>query len=159
MKPSHETAQKTVVVTGATSGIGLGIAKELARKGDLVIAVGRSEANIRKAENEILAETAHARVQFFLADLSTQNQVRNLGQNIRDFLQSQSANGLHALINNAGTVANWYTATEDGYELQFAVNHLAPFLLTHIFLPQLKNVPGSRVITVSSNSHRGMRML
>lgn len=136
LKSPEKNEQKTVVVTGATSGIGLGIAKGLAKNGQLVLCVGRSEANNRKAEDEILADTPHARLQFFLADLSSYNQVRNLRQQIQEYLQSHSGNKLHALINNAVAVANRFTATEDGNELKFAVNHLALFLLTNLLIPQ-----------------------
>jgi NAD(P)-dependent dehydrogenase (short-subunit alcohol dehydrogenase family) len=99
-----------------------------------------------------------ARIRFFLSDLSSQSQVGSLGVQIQRYLQENTGGQLHALINNAGTIANRFTATEDGYELQFAVNHLAPFLLSHLLFPQLRTAPVSRVVTVSSNSHRGMRM-
>ena len=61
-------------------------------------------------------------------------------------------------MNNAGAVTSWYTLTEDGYEHQFAVNHLAPFLLTHLLLPYLQRAPQGRVLTVSSMSHRHTRI-
>jgi NAD(P)-dependent dehydrogenase (short-subunit alcohol dehydrogenase family) len=147
-----------VVITGATSGIGFFAAQALAKQGALVIGVGRSEEHIELAKQRILAGNPQARLQFFLADLSSQKQVRDLAENITHYLDKPGENKLRALINNAGAVSNWFTATEDGYELQFAVNHLAPFLMTHELLPLLRQTPESRVITVSSNSHRNMRM-
>ncbi len=147
-----------VVITGATSGIGFFAAQSLAKQGALVIGVGRSEEHIEQAKKRILTRNPQARLEFFLADLSSQRQVRDLAKKIAHFLETNWESKLHALINNAGTVSNWFTATEDGYELQFAVNHLAPFLLTHELLPMLRQTPESRVITVSSNSHRNMRI-
>lgn len=158
MKLPDDLHQKAVVITGATSGIGLGAAKALAQNGALVVGVGRSEANIQRAADALLQLNPDARFQFFLADLSSQHRVHTLGLQIQKYLQETTGGRLHALINNAGTVANRFTATEDGFELQFAVNHLAPFLLTYLLLPQLCAAPESRVVTVSSNSHRGMRM-
>lgn len=158
MKLPDNLHQKAIVVTGATSGIGLGAASVLARSGALVIGVGRSEANIQQATEMIMQANPEAHLQFFLAELSSQHRVHMLGLQIQKYLQTTTDGKLHALINNAGTVANRFTATEDGYELQFAVNHLASFHLTHLLLPQLCKAPESRVVTVSSNSHRRMRI-
>jgi len=158
MELPNDLHEKAFVITGATSGIGLGAATALAKAGALVIGVGRSEANIQQAAGLIQQENPGACLHFFLADLSAQNHVRTLGFQIQKYLQAETGGQLHALINNAGTVSNRFTVTEDGYELQFAVNHLAAFHLTHLLLPQLAAVPESRVVTVASNSHRGMRM-
>ncbi len=158
MELPGDLQQKAFVITGATSGIGLGTAKALAGTGCLVIGVGRSEANIEKAAGLIMQENPGAHLHFFLADLSAQSRVRTLGFQIQKYLQTETGGQLTALVNNAGTVANRFTATEDGYELQFAVNHLAAFHLTHLLLPQLAAALESRVVTVSSNSHRRMRM-
>jgi len=158
MELPDDLHQKAIVITGATSGIGLGAVRALSKAGAHVIGVGRSEANIQQATGLILQENPEAHLQFFLADLSSQRRVHMLGLQIQKYLQGTTGGQLHALINNAGTVANRFTSTEDGYELQFAVNHLAPFHLTHLLLPQLAAAPESRVVTVTSNSHRGMRM-
>lgn len=158
MQLPDDLSEFNVVITGATSGIGLGITKALAKHGAWVIGIGRSEENIQKARQEILAEATHARLDFLIADLSSQRQLRILANQVKKLIQSQGKESLSVLINNAGTIANWFTATEDGYELQFAVNHLAPFLLTAELLPFLQQASASRVITVSSNSHRGMRI-
>jgi NAD(P)-dependent dehydrogenase (short-subunit alcohol dehydrogenase family) len=108
----------------------------------------------------VLREHPGARLSFAVADLASQRQVRALAADIRARLDGAA---LDVLINNAGTVASWYMATEDGYELQFAVNHLAPFLLTHELLPALRSpkaggAESGRVLTVSSGSHRGARI-
>ncbi len=153
-----DLAGKTMVVTGATSGIGLAAASELAGRGARVIGLGRSERKAEEARGAILARHPGARLTFFLGDLSSQREVRALGEQVRQFADDETGGKIDVLLNNAGMVANWYTASEDGYELQFAVNHLAPFLLTHLLLAQLQAAPAARVVTVSSRSHRRGRM-
>jgi len=146
-------AGKAAVITGATSGIGLATATELAGKGVFVIGTGRSESKCRQAY-EIVKEThPEAKIIFLNYDLSSLRQVRELASEIKKQLATEGRQCLDVLVNNAGTVSSWYTSTIDGYELQFAVNHLAPFLLTHILLPVIKAAPAGRVITVSSGSH------
>ena len=147
-----------VVVTGATSGIGLAAATELAGRGAIVIGVGRSLQRCQSAQELIQKAHPRARVTFKLADLSTQGQVRRLAAEIRGWVQSNQNGKIDVLVNNAAMVTNWYTTTEDGYEMQFAVNHLAPFLLTYELLPLLKVAPAARILTVSSNSHRRARI-
>lgn len=154
----QDLAGKTMVITGATSGIGLAAARELAGRGAFVIGVGHSEGHIAAARSDILSRYPGARVFFFTADLSSQHQVLMLAAHIRKKVSAECEGKLDVLVNNAGVVANWYTATEDGYELQFAVNHLAPFLLTHELRPCLGAASAGRVITVSSSSHRHARM-
>lgn len=144
---------KNIVITGATSGIGLAAAIELARHGAFVIGVGRSQSRCLEAENEIRKVCPQAKVSFLIADLSSLSQVRELAGNIRQCIGESGKKYLDVLVNNAGTVSSWYVTTGDGFELQFAVNHLAPFLLTHELLPLLKAAPAGRVITVSSGSH------
>ena len=148
---------RTMVITGATSGIGLAAADALAGRGAWLIGVGRSPARCEQAHAQIAAAHPGVEVEFLTADLASQRQVRGLAGEIRQRLQG-AGRGLDVLINNAGTVASRRTVTEDDYELQFAVNHLAPFLLTHELLPLLRQAPAGRVVTVSSASHRGMRM-
>lgn len=158
MELPNDLRKMHIVITGATSGIGFSTACALAKRGALVLGVGRSKEHIQQAKQQIFAENPQSRLLFFLADLSSQRQVRNLAREITHSIELNGENKLHALINNAGAVSTQFIKTEDGYELQFAVNHLAPFLLTHELLPLLQQTPESRVITVSSNTHRTMRI-
>ncbi len=149
---------KMMVITGATSGIGRAAARALARRGARVIGVGRSAARCAELEEAIRREDPAARLTTLTADLSSQRQVRRLAADIRGLVEAEAGGRLDALVNNAASVSSWYTATEDGYELQFAVNHLAPFLLTCELLPLLRAAPSGRVITISSASHYRTRM-
>jgi NAD(P)-dependent dehydrogenase (short-subunit alcohol dehydrogenase family) len=149
---------KTVVITGATSGIGLAAAAEIAGEGHHVIGIARSEEKADSAVETILVKYPEAKINYFLTDLSSQTKIRQLSRDITAFLAEEGKESIDVLINNAGAVTSWFTLTEDGYELQFAVNHLAPFLLTHLLLPFLKNSPNGRILTVSSSSHRNMRI-
>jgi NAD(P)-dependent dehydrogenase (short-subunit alcohol dehydrogenase family) len=146
-------AGKTIIVTGATSGIGLAIAEQMVGLGASVIGVGRSPARCQEAQNQLLRSNPDAEVVYCVADLALQSQVRSLGGEIREILAASGRASLDGLINNAGTFTWWLTLTPEGFEMQWAVNHLAPFLITHELLPLLRNAPAARVVTVSSASH------
>jgi NAD(P)-dependent dehydrogenase (short-subunit alcohol dehydrogenase family) len=159
-KETMETklAGKTFVVTGATSGIGLATAEALVRSGAHVLGVGRSVERCRDMEWWLRSIRSDVEVDYIPADLSLQREVLDLAGQIYSRLQVQGKSGLDGLINNAATFAYWYTLTADGIELQWAVNHLAPFLLTHQLLPLLQLAPAGRIVTVSSDSHYGARL-
>jgi NAD(P)-dependent dehydrogenase (short-subunit alcohol dehydrogenase family) len=148
---------KTVVITGASSGIGFETARLLARLGYSVIGVGRSGENCRHAREKIEAEAPSANVSFIAADLMHQREVNRAAAEIAALLEKENGGYLHALINNAGCVRSWYTTTEEGYEQQFALNVLAGFLLTYRLLPCLAK-GGGRVIMTSSASHKGIKV-
>lgn len=147
---------KTVVMTGATSGIGFAAAKALAATGVKVIGTGRTPESCEKAKVALLEAVPDADVVYFSGDLSAQGDVNALGESINAYLNENGC-ALNALINNAGGVRNWYTTTPDGYEMQFALNHLAGFLLTHQLWGALQK-SGGRVIMTGSDSHKKMRM-
>lgn len=158
MKSNIYTQDMTAVVTGATSGIGFNSALKLAASGMTVIGTGRAQSRCDEAKNAILKVCPEARVHFIAADLSSMKHVRELAENIHNYLNALGKDHLDALVNNAGTFSSWYVSTAEGFELQFAVNHLAPFLLTHELLPLLGASPAGKVIMVSSGSHYGARI-
>lgn len=149
---------KTFVVTGTTSGIGYAIVEDLVCQGASVIGIGRSPQRCREAERRLRAIDPHARVTCLTADLSLQSQVRMLSDQIHTYLASEETAHLDGLVNNAGTFTYWLALTQEGFEMQWAVNHLAPFLLTQALLPLLRAAPTASVITVSSASHYGARL-
>jgi len=144
---------KTAVITGATSGIGLATAQALAQQGWYIIGIGRSEERCVQAKATIEKAGASG-CEFTVADLSSQNQIKRAAKEIMLMSQNGGRGTLDVLINNAGTFSNWFIQTEDGIELQFAVNYLAHFHLTLALLPALSKASEPRIISVSSASHR-----
>lgn len=149
---------KIVVITGATSGIGLATALNLAGAGAQIIGVGRSVEKCKEAEAYIRKVCPQANIVYLLADLSTMKQVRRLSEDVKKKVKEFGREAIDALINNAGTVSSWYVQTSEGFELQLTVNYLAPFLLTHELMPLLRNAQESKVINISSGSHYRTRM-
>jgi NAD(P)-dependent dehydrogenase (short-subunit alcohol dehydrogenase family) len=155
---------KTFIVSGATSGIGLAVAENLVRQGAMVIGIGRSAERCREAERRLRyihldsSPASQASTCYCVADLSLQSQIRSVAEEIREIVADSGRVGLDGLINNAGTFTYWLTLTPEGFEMQWAVNHLAPFLLTQELLPLLQSAPRARVVTVSSDSHFGVRL-
>jgi len=158
MEESMDLSGKAMVVTGASSGIGYATAAALAARGAYVIGVGRDEARCDAAREAIVTRSPQGRVDFCVADLSSQREIWRLADDIESKLRDNKYSALDALINNAGAFSSYYVSTAEGFELQWAVNHLAPFLLTHALLPLLKKAPEGRVITVSSGSHYRCRI-
>lgn len=138
---------KTVLVTGSTDGIGRQTALQLADLGARVIVHGRSAPRVQELVATIRQRDAPA--EGFVADLASLPQVRRLAEEVLE-----AAPHLHVLINNAGVYLRHRRLTKDGYESTLAVNHLAPFLLTNLLLPRLKQSAPSRLITVASTAHR-----
>ena len=139
---------KICLVTGASSGIGLATAWQLAKQGATVVMVARDDDRGRAAKAKVIDKSGNPNVHLFLADFASLNQVRSLAHK---FLAQFPA--LHVLINNAAIVPLKREISEDGYELQFAVNHLAPFLLTNLLLPLMKTSRSARIINVTSMVH------
>ncbi|MEW5849436.1 MAG: SDR family NAD(P)-dependent oxidoreductase [Myxococcota bacterium] len=142
---------KTILVTGATDGIGRQTALDLAALGATVVVHGRSEEKVR-AVLELLPTPAgkHATV---TAELASLTQVRRMADEVR-----RRFTRLDVLLHNAGVFMKKRVETEDGLETTFAVNHLAPFLLTHLLSELLHASAPARVITVSSVAHTRGRM-
>lgn len=144
---------KAVVVTGATSGIGLAVVAKMVQAGAFVIGVGRSPIRNDRAKVSILEAIPEANVTYLLAELSSLAHIRQLAAAIKVALAKAGYEQLNVLINNAGVYMSRKELTEDGIETTFAVNHLAGFLLTHDLLDWLARANG-RVLTTSSYSHR-----
>lgn len=153
-----DRSTKTYLITGATSGIGLAAAGILASQGAAVIGVGRSAERCREAEKSLRLAFPQSQVNMLVADLGVQREVVRLARDVRDMLTAQGKHHLDGLLNNAGTFTYWFTQSPDGIEMQWAVNHLAPFLLTNHLLPLLQAAPQARVVTVSSDSHYAGRL-
>jgi retinol dehydrogenase-12 len=149
-QPTANMPGKICLVTGATSGIGLVSARELASQGTHVVLVGRSREKCDKAVQQIQAQTGNRNVDFLLADLSSQQQIRELARLFRERYGS-----LDVLVNNAGGIWMQRQETIDGLEMTFAVNHLAYFQLTLTLLDLLKASAPSRVVNVASRAHAG----
>ncbi len=151
--------EKVFVITGATSGIGLAVAEGLIREGASVVGIGRAHERCEKVNEQLQALRPNgAHVAMLVADLSIQANIRHLACEIRQTVEAWDMTALDGLINNAATVPFWQTLTPEGFDVQWAVNHLAPFLLTNELLPLLKAAPMARVITVSSGSHYNTRL-
>ncbi|MFN8414324.1 MAG: SDR family oxidoreductase [Anaerolineales bacterium] len=134
---------KIVLITGATSGIGFQTALTLAKMGAQVIVTGRSQKSAQGAAVKLKAESGNERVDFLLADLSAQKNVHALADQFKARFER-----LDILINNAGLASSKYELTEDGIESDFAMNVVAPFLLTHLLMDSLKKSDSPRVITL-----------
>lgn len=138
---------KITLITGATSGIGFQTALTLAKMGAQVIVTGRSKPTAEEAVAKIKNVSGNARVDFLLADLTKQAEIRTLVESFR-----QKYPRLDVLINNAGLVEPERRLTEDGIEAIFSVNTVAPFLLTHLLMDSLKASVSPRVITVTGGN-------
>jgi retinol dehydrogenase 14 len=140
-------AGMTVLVTGATSGIGRATASGLAAKGARLAIIGRDRERAEDTAREI-SVAGGGQVDVFVADLSSQSEVRRLAGEVL-----QTYPRIDVLVNNVGGFWNTRHVTADGLEHTFALNHLAPFLLTNLLIDRLKQSAPARVVTVASNAH------
>jgi len=145
--------EKCFVISGATSGIGLACAERLLSQGARVIGIGRSKEKTNHLNSYLGEKFGLHNLEFCLADLSIQKEVKHAASCIKKILQEWQTDCLDGLLNNAGTVPFWQTLTPEGFDTQWAVNHLSHFLLTHELLHPLASAPMSRIVTVSSGSH------
>ncbi len=132
---------KIILITGATSGIGFQTALSLAKMGTQVIVTGRSKTNAKETVANLKTASENSRVDFLLADLSAQKNVRALAEQLKAQYER-----LDVLINNAGLAASKKELTANEIESDFAVNVVAPFLLTRLPMDSLKAAPAPRVV-------------
>ena len=135
------------LVTGATGGMGVVIARELAAQGATVVLVGRDAQKGAAIQREIVQATGNTAVDVLLADLSSQQEIRRL---VEEFQRRYGQ--LHVLVNNAGAHIQERHLSPDGLEMNLAVNHLASFLLTNLLLDTLRASAPARIVNVASNS-------
>src|SRR5258708_153274 len=147
MRPLRE---EVILMTGGTEGLGKAVAMQRARTGATLLLHGRDEARGQHTLEEIRAQTGNTRLQWYRADFSQLSQVRALAERL-----AREQEHLDVLVNNAGIGTTLpgggrRQESEDGYELRFAVNYLAPFLLTRLLLPTLRQSAPARIDNVSS---------
>jgi NAD(P)-dependent dehydrogenase (short-subunit alcohol dehydrogenase family) len=143
-------AEQVILITVATDGLGKAVAMHLARAGATLLLHGRDEARGRQTLEEILAQTGNQRLHWYRADFSELSQVRALAERL-----AGEQERIDVLVNNAGIGTTLpgggaRQESQDGYELRFAVNYLAPFLLTRLLLPTLRQSAPARIVNVAS---------
>ena len=153
MSSNSSRAHRIAIVTGASSGIGLHTALGLAQTGMRVVMVGRDRDRTEAAQRFVIECSGSDRTAIALGDFSSLIQVRRLADEILS-----TTDRLDLLINNAGLMSPKYRFSSEGFELTFAVNHLAPFLLTNLLLDRVKASAPARIVTVASEAHRGHRL-
>jgi retinol dehydrogenase-13 len=148
---TNDLTGKTALVTGANSGLGRAISQALASKGARVLMVARNPGRGEAARKAIAATTGTSRVELFVADLVSQEAIRDLAAQVRD-----TVGHLDLLVNNAGTAFRERRLSPDGIERALAINHLAPFLLTNLLLDRLRAAPGARIVNVGTRIDTAM---
>lgn len=144
---------KTVLVTGATNGIGFITARELAKMGATVLMVARDQTKGRAKLEEIRQAVPQAKLELMLCDLSSMASIRQLATNL-----TAKYSSLDVLVNNAGAFYSERQVSKDGLEMTFALNHIGYFLLTNLLLETLKRTKNSRIVSVSSGAHLSGKM-
>jgi NAD(P)-dependent dehydrogenase (short-subunit alcohol dehydrogenase family) len=152
-KPLPSLQDKTVLVTGATSGIGEAAARKLASLGAHTILVGRNRKKCEAVAQNLIRASNNRNIDVFQADLSSQSEIRGLAAELISHVDK-----LDVLVNNAGALFKTRKQSIDGLELTFALNHLGYFLLTVLLLPALRKSPSGRIVVVGSHAHEGARM-
>lgn len=144
---------KVCLITGATAGIGKAAAAGLADLGATVVLVGRDTEKTSATAEQIQGLTGNQEVSFLLADLSSQQSVRQLAEDFRAGFER-----LDVLVNNAGALMLSRQESSDGIEMTFALNHLSYFLLTNLLLDVIKSSSPSRIVNVASDAHQGAHL-
>uniref|UniRef100_A0A7N8Y8L9 Zgc:112332 n=1 Tax=Mastacembelus armatus TaxID=205130 RepID=A0A7N8Y8L9_9TELE len=146
---------KTVIITGANTGIGKETARDLARRGARIVMACRDLERAEEAQADILEDTGNENVVIRKLDLSDTQSIRAFAE-----LINKEEKQVNILINNAGVMMCPYSKTADGFEMQLGVNHLGHFLLTYLLLDLIKHSSPARIVVVASVAHTwtGMRL-
>lgn len=145
---------KTILVTGATDGIGRQTASQLARQGARVLIHGRDRQKGIRVLDELNRETCNENLALYIADFASLEDVRRMADEIK-----REQTHLHVLVNNAGGFFKERQLNTDSLEMTFVVNHLAPFLLTRLLQDLLISSAPARVVSVASGAHRNLKEL
>jgi NAD(P)-dependent dehydrogenase (short-subunit alcohol dehydrogenase family) len=137
--------EETILVTGATDGLGKRVARELAAQGATVLLHGRNRERLEATSEEVRSRTGSEKLRYYLADFSSLGEVRELAEQVLS-----EHDRLDVLVNNAGIISRERNESEEGYELTFAVNYLSHFLLTSLLLPLLRDSIPARIVNVAS---------
>jgi NAD(P)-dependent dehydrogenase (short-subunit alcohol dehydrogenase family) len=149
--PQQAVRDKVIVITGASSGVGLEAAKQLASRGAEIVMVVRDRTRGEHARSQVAEVASGKAPALLIADLSVQADIRRVAEEVADRYDH-----VDVLLNNAGNAFNRREQSADGYELTWAINHLAPFLLTELLLPLLLRAPAGRVVNLTTEvySHK-----
>jgi len=153
MQENQLMVDKVCLITGATSGIGLVTAREMAHQGADLVLVSRSEDKCRRVAESLRDETKNQQIDYLAGDLSSLKEIRQ----VADQFQERYSR-LDVLVNNAGRLFWQRKESADGLEMTFALNHLGYFTLTALLLDTLKKSAPARIVNVSSGAHRGHRL-
>lgn len=145
---------KTIIITGGNAGIGLATSIALAKKGAEIVITSRSEDKAKSAVEEIKSTSGNEKVSYVLVDLSSLKSVREAAEKLK-----AKCPKIDVLINNAGCFVSDMQLSEDGYEMQFATNHLGHFLLTNLLMKNIKAADKARIVNLSSVAHKYTREL
>ena len=143
--PQPAVRDKVIVITGASSGLGLQTARQLAGQGGQIVMIARDQARGTRARSRVAGAAAGRAPVLLMADLSVQADVRRAARQVRDRCEH-----VDVLVNNAGAAFSRRALSADGLELTWATNQLAPFLLTELLLPLLAHAPAGRIVSVVS---------
>lgn len=140
--------EKNIIITGITSGIGTEIAIDLAKKGHIINLVARTHESGNKIKDKIIKLTNNEKISVYKCDLALQSDIHEFVDNFK-----KQNDGLDILINNAGIIPKNRIITSEGIETQFAVNYIAPYLLSRLLIDLLKKNSPSRIVHTSSTAH------
>jgi len=146
---STDLSERTILLTGATNGIGRAAAHELAARGASLILVGRDPDRTEQTRREVVERSGNDRVESMLADLASLKEVRALAARI-----VESGRPIHVLCNNAGAMFDRRLETPEGYEMTFGLNYLSCVLLTDLLLDTLERSGGGRIVNVASDTYK-----